>query len=955
MQNHHDTPGLSEHEARHQIRRIETSLVTEAQIYDLFNHIRTHYDLKPDTILDAIETMLTRTDLGPYFYRSLKTEELAFLIASSRYQEALLRDHHAPGEGEGIQVYGRFENRHIFFISETPKLVAETLASIRGIMRDNPIQSFRMSAYVVRLHGDPDANRRIYILEGEVPGFMKGGLLSQATRHMLDKLGQETDRDEIIVFLGSATEGFIEALLHNHRIRTLENYFKSWKRVVNKLEKGGEVYIGIDQNVIADEPMPERRLQLWLPFENFKSNLASIERIFDRKGIPFTRQYFETFFMENRRMVAFSTYLPDELITDELEVFLKNELTTRSMLMKGDTIATGRIGDLVEKLKLAPTPEKLEILSNMQINRHKEYLIPLVAFLSDPNERLRKGAFDTIRNYLYTPDGEMKSDYYWATLYHIFAAATVPVDVPGAGNRALFGDEIARLIRFRGIHYENFKEEASGKRFLFIRMHGDGIGKGGIRCHKSHVSFSGEGALSTNMLFKSLGLGIPYYTTGKGGILGDLSKKEVWEPVLKGFGKFLYQKADVGPLSDVPAGDVGVGAPEIGVLFEAITDEVQRDVEAIGGRTLERRSLRGRRLRRHFGINVWDDALMEELSQDREKVKGYSSAAITGKPGERGLSLRNGATARGAYEVLSVLKVFHRYNDADLWLSPSRIDEALDTEPQFCEAADASIRLLSFAIQGFGKVGAAFAGMVDAKGAKVHMISDASGTLMNRRGIPGMEALVDGARQGRPLTEMVEKKMGRFVEGDTDRPLTAVVDVILPAALEEVITLDDEGRGVHAARVEADYILQGANGPLTPEAETYLEDRGRISIPDILANAGGVLGSYLEWLDGLIQTFGYRKIKKFGLVHPVVQGLVRHHHGEDGADLFSVDEVVYNRAFRFIIRGAATSCVKLSSHRRISLRTAWMSIGMAEAAREGRLDGSFEARVDELRRTFGVS
>ncbi|SCX78333.1 Glu/Leu/Phe/Val dehydrogenase dimerization domain-containing protein [Desulfoluna spongiiphila] len=946
---------LSDSGVRDKLRGMDTRFVSDKEVYALYNHLRHTYDLKPDTILDSIETVLTKTDLGPYFYRSLSTEEIAFLIAGSRYQEAMLTSRHASGSGEGINVTGRFGNKHLFFISETRELVRETLEAIKALMRENPVQSFRMSSYVVCLEGNPDANRRLYIVEGETPGVRKPGLMRHAAHHMEEKLGAVAEKKEVVDFLGTATEGFVHALLHNQRIRTLENYFTSWKRVVRRLKKGKTVHICIDQNIIADEPVPERRLQLWLPYENFRNNLTSIEGIFEKKGIPFTRQYFETFVMGNRRMVAFSTYIADSLITPELDGFLRNELSTRSILMKGDPIPTGQIGDFLGNLGLADSRGKLAYLGRMQAHRHKEYLIPLVFLLSDPNERVRKIAFDTIRNYLMAPDGEMKSDYYWATLYHIFAAATVPVEIPGSGKRALFGDEISRLVRFRGIHYESYFDDYSGKSCLFIRMNGEGIGKGGIRCHKTHVSFSGEGALSTNMLFKSLGLGIPYYATGKGGILGSLGKGEVRERVLAAYGRFLFKKAGIGPFSDVPAGDVGVGPSEIGALFEIITDEAARDLAAIAEGSLELQAERSDRLRRHFGINVADAALVATLASDREELKGYTSSAITGKPGGRGLALRTGATARGLYEVLAVLKGFHRYSDPDLWLNPSRIDEALDTEPEFYNAADANIRMLSFAIQGFGKVGGAFAGIVHAKGASVHMISDAGGTLVNLRGIPQVERLVQGAASGKGLAEMVEKGMGRFVEGDTTRPLTAMVDVVVPAALEEVVTLDAEMRtgAIHASRVEADYILQGANGPLTPEAETYLEDRGRISIPDILANAGGVLGSYLEWVDGLIKMFGYGKVTKYGLVHPVVQGLVRHHCGQGcGEDLHAVDELVYSRAFRFIMRGTAMGSVRLASERRISLRTAWMAEGIAAAAREGRLDDSFGDRVAHLRTHF---
>ncbi|WP_300668956.1 Glu/Leu/Phe/Val dehydrogenase dimerization domain-containing protein [Desulfoluna sp.] len=946
---------LSDRGVRDKLRGMDTHFVSDKEVYALYNHLRQTYDLKPDTVLDALETVLTKTDLGPYFYRSLSTEEIAFLIAGSRYQEAMLNNRYAASHGEGINVTGRFGSKHLYFISETRDLVNKTLESIKGLMRDNPLQSFRMSSYVVCLEGNPEANRRLYIVEGEMPGVRKPGLMSHAALHMAEKLGALAEKESVTAFLGTASEGFIHALLHNQRIRTLENYFSSWQRVVGRLKKGKTVHICIDQNVIADEVVPERRLQLWIPYENFRNNLNSIEGIFDKKGIPFTRQYFETFVVDNRRMVAFSTYIADAIITPELDGFLRNELTTRSMLMKGDPIPTGQIGDFLESLTLGDSRRKFAYLARMQTHRHKEYLIPLVFLLADGNERVRKIAFDTIRNYLMTPDGEMKSDYYWATLYHIFAAATVPVEIPGVDKRALFGDEIARLIRFRGIHYESYSDELSGRTCLFIRMNGEGIGKGGIRCHKTHVSFSGEGALSTNMLFKSLGLGIPYYATGKGGILGNLGEGEARERALAAYGRFLVKKAGVGPFSDVPAGDVGIGPVEVGVLFEAITDEVEKDLAAIGDGRLEPRSNKVESLRRHFGINVGDKALVGSLVSDRERIKDYTSAAITGKPGGRGLALRTGATARGLYEVLAVLKGFNRCSDPDLWLNPSRIDEALDMEPAFYKAADTNIRMLSFAVQGFGKVGGAFAGIVHAKGAAIHMVSDAGGTLVNRRGIPQIAQLVAGAAGGKPLSEMVEKGMGRFVEGDPTRPLVAMVDVVVPAALEEVITLDAEMRSgaVHASRIEADYILQGANGPLTPEAETYLEDRGRISIPDILANAGGVLGSYLEWMDGLIKMFGYGKVNRYGLVHPVVQGLVRHQYGDrSGEDLRAVDESLYDQAFRFIMRGTAMESVKLAAERRISLRTAWMAGGIAAAAREGRLDDRFNTRVEHLRNHF---
>jgi glutamate dehydrogenase (NAD(P)+) len=74
-------------------------------------------------------------------------------------------------------------------------------------------------------------------------------------------------------------------------------------------------------------------------------------------------------------------------------------------------------------------------------------------------------------------------------------------------------------------------------------------------------------------------------------------------------------------------------------------------------------------------------------------------------------------------------------------------------------------------------------------------------------------------------------------------------DVLAPCALEQVITVEN------AARVQARMVCEGANGPTTPAADAILEDRGILVLPDVLANAGGVVVSYFEWVQGLQEYF----------------------------------------------------------------------------------------------------
>src|SRR5207248_9646799 len=75
------------------------------------------------------------------------------------------------------------------------------------------------------------------------------------------------------------------------------------------------------------------------------------------------------------------------------------------------------------------------------------------------------------------------------------------------------------------------------------------------------------------------------------------------------------------------------------------------------------------------------------------------------------------------------------------------------------------------------------------------------------------------------------------------------VDVLAPCALEQVITSDN------ADQVRASIICEGANGPVTPTADAILEDKGVLILPDVLANAGGVVVSYFEWVQGLQEYF----------------------------------------------------------------------------------------------------
>jgi glutamate dehydrogenase (NAD(P)+) len=197
--------------------------------------------------------------------------------------------------------------------------------------------------------------------------------------------------------------------------------------------------------------------------------------------------------------------------------------------------------------------------------------------------------------------------------------------------------------------------------------------------------------------------------------------------------------------------------------------------------------------------------------------KGYSVlGVVTGKPLEVGGSVgRVEATARGAAFC---------------------VREAL-------RKRDVSIEGRKVAVQGFGNVGSNLALILAGQGATIIALSDSHGGVHNADGIDVQAALAHkkdtGSLDGLAGTEAITN----------DELLLVDCDVLAPCALEQVIT------GENADQIKANIVCEGANGPVTPEADAILDDRGVLVLPDVLANAGGVVVSYFEWVQGLQEYF----------------------------------------------------------------------------------------------------
>jgi len=247
---------------------------------------------------------------------------------------------------------------------------------------------------------------------------------------------------------------------------------------------------------------------------------------------------------------------------------------------------------------------------------------------------------------------------------------------------------------------------------------------------------------------------------------------------------------------------------------------------------------------------------------------GWSPAVVTGKPLELGgVPGRVEATGRGVVSItVSTL---------------AALGQTLTGK-----------RLI---VQGFGNVGRHVAQFAADQGAVVVAVSDVSGGRHAPKGID-VPALLAEAAPGLLLKEV---RAGDFITNE--ELLSLKCDILIPAALENAID------GTNASAVKAPLVVEAANHPITPEADVVLRDAGVTVVPDILANAGGVTGSYFEWTANLTA--------------------------------FRWSEERFNEELQDFLDRAFQSVWALHLERRVDLRTAAYMVGIARVAAAVRLRG----------------
>lgn len=241
-----------------------------------------------------------------------------------------------------------------------------------------------------------------------------------------------------------------------------------------------------------------------------------------------------------------------------------------------------------------------------------------------------------------------------------------------------------------------------------------------------------------------------------------------------------------------------------------------------------------------------DAQVMAWIVDEYSKQRQFTPAVVTGKPVSLGGSLgREEATGRG---VLYVMEAYDK--DFGVPVRDGRV-----------------------VIQGFGNVGAHLARLLHERGAKITTVSDVDGGLHNEDGLDIPRLFAHGYRDRKPV--------GTFRGGEQithDELWQIPCDWMVPAALGGVVTREGP-----AQAIDCKVLVEAANSPVTPIADKILEDRGIVVLPDFLANAGGVVVSYFEWVQNLQQQpwsldrVNRRLLTRMTTAYQEVRDLVRSH------------------------------------------------------------------------------
>lgn len=687
-----------------------------------------------------------------------------------------------------------------------------------------------------------------------------------------ERVRQQADQQQYVY-----AENFLQSLSGNYLLEETRTFPISGRilrhmQVYEEVRRLGEVYIRVEDctDPVDDEKIvvSERRIMVGSgsPGMGFVVGvLAAVKQ----RNINLLRSYYDCFIHPDRmeRVGVISLYVQPGI---ELEDLIADIHTLTDVALReehgNDDGAETRLERIIRVLS-APSATWEERFAQL------ERLQGLVAGNTDPAVSQESGSF--LLNAI--------SDFFAAARFSGIDRS------PEAMVRLLGFDDFQQF--FVPVQTGNAVTNQLGYRVQHNAARGPY--KGGLRLDPI-VDFSEVSALAFMMTWKCARSRI-LFGGGKGGLI--LNPREfdrhsiAFYDTLTNFGRSLFMVT--GSLKDVPAGDVGCGSPEIDILFEGFKSSIRdlalmaygskRHVGLIGNNCVVSVEMARAMLRDHFGLNLWDEAMLKELATSERYLNLVCAAQITGKQ-RLGIPVRTGATGLGLrFAILALVSNLYRdgrwestaaltdeeqalilrvtaYTTASI-LSGGGQSAVTETEWARLEA-EAFPKLLKdkrVIVQGSGAVGGSVLRELARYGVNFVAVADIGGAVVGEHlDVDDLLGALEASRTHHDRSRRssvigATHNVSRIIPGAQEGAavLELACDILVPAALENAVT-----RG-NALRIDARIIACGSNGTVTPLAEQILERRGIMTIYDFLANQGGVNASYFEWLRNLTERFRY--------------------------------------------------------------------------------------------------
>ncbi len=412
--------------------------------------------------------------------------------------------------------------------------------------------------------------------------------------------------------------------------------------------------------------------------------------------------------------------------------------------------------------------------------------------------------------------------------------------------------------------------------------------KGGIRCDPV-VDFNEVAALAFMMTLKCARTKL-LFSGANGGMRIDpklyREKDLEFAETLSNFGRSLFLVT--GPAHDIAAGDIGVGTREIGLMFEGFKSAlrdisllaygVKSGVGVIGDSVVSMEQAR-RMLLDNFGVDFHDRELLRELASSERYLELVAAPQITGKP-KLGIDASRDGAGRGLRHSIEVT-VANLYAQGKWKISGELSKKALEAiervtridETSLIEGETISEKEWSYleksvwpklfdskgvVVQGFGKVGMTLLEQLSDYGIRILGVSDRSGAVIGD-GLDLKELIRIKQSTGRVIE--AKKNVTQVIEGPEGDAavLETPCDILVPAAMESCVHAEN------APRISTVIEACGSNDPNTAVAERILNESGIVVVYDFLANSGGVITGYFEWLRNYSDRLHYESTRIHGV------------------------------------------------------------------------------------------